>query len=207
MPFLFNLSLETSCNFKVRIENPNPLLQFLVESKGLIVLYLGHLYEIAVISCGKLATTEQGCFSLKDVIDSIDDPLKSQLLSIIIGDAMTLSEDAYGIDATIPDTRGYLFDSMKVDGISEGYKSSTKYLVRVCWNFKAASFFIGFSVGGRDYGVGVDGIVITVDFQERATFWLSCSVGARHVRALFQDAKEKAVRNKPDFRCKPMAKH
>ncbi|KAI3901233.1 hypothetical protein MKW92_027084 [Papaver armeniacum] len=81
-------------------------------------------------------------------------------------------------------------------------------------------FFIGFSVGGRDYGVGVDGIVITMDFQETETVWLSCrslnlffllsvhiflvgssiflvclqgcfSFGARHVRAIFQDAKEK----------------
>ncbi|KAI3846302.1 hypothetical protein MKW92_026235 [Papaver armeniacum] len=59
-------------------------------------MYLGDLYEIAVINCDKLATTEQGCFSLKAVIESIDDPLKSQLLSIIIGEAVYLSEHNYG---------------------------------------------------------------------------------------------------------------
>ncbi|XP_026397180.1 pumilio homolog 15-like [Papaver somniferum] len=47
-------------------------------------------------NCDKLATTEQGCFSLKAVIESIDDPLKSQLLSIIIGEAVYLSKHNYG---------------------------------------------------------------------------------------------------------------
>ncbi|KAI3919634.1 hypothetical protein MKW92_025167 [Papaver armeniacum] len=59
-------------------------------------IYLGDLYEIAVINCDKLATTEQGCFSLKAVIESIDDPLKFQLLSIIIGEAVYLSKHNYG---------------------------------------------------------------------------------------------------------------
>ncbi|KAI3854405.1 hypothetical protein MKW92_039512 [Papaver armeniacum] len=59
-------------------------------------MYLGDLYEIAVINCDKLAITEQGCFSLKAVIESIDDPLKSQLLSIIIGEAVYLSKHNYG---------------------------------------------------------------------------------------------------------------
>ncbi|KAI3877280.1 hypothetical protein MKX03_024215 [Papaver bracteatum] len=59
-------------------------------------IYLGDLYEIAVINCDKLATTEQGCFSLKAVIESIDEPLKSQLLSIIIGEAVYLSKHRYG---------------------------------------------------------------------------------------------------------------
>ncbi|KAI3854820.1 hypothetical protein MKX03_004213 [Papaver bracteatum] len=58
-------------------------------------MYLGDLYEIAVINCDKLATTEQGCFSLKAVTESIDDPLKSQLLSIIIGEAVYLSKHNY----------------------------------------------------------------------------------------------------------------
>ncbi|KAI3935579.1 hypothetical protein MKW92_031822 [Papaver armeniacum] len=59
-------------------------------------MYLGDLYEIAVMNCDKLAITEQGCFSLKAVIESIDDPLKSQLLSIIIGEAVYLSKHNYG---------------------------------------------------------------------------------------------------------------
>ncbi|KAI3854821.1 hypothetical protein MKX03_004214 [Papaver bracteatum] len=59
-------------------------------------MYLGDLYEIAVINCGKLATTEQGCFSLKAIIESIDDPLKTQLLSIIIDQTVFLSAHAYG---------------------------------------------------------------------------------------------------------------
>ncbi|RZC86765.1 hypothetical protein C5167_030119 [Papaver somniferum] len=59
-------------------------------------MYLGDLYEIAVINCNKLATTEQGCFSLKAVIESIDDPLKFQLLSIIIDQAVSLSAHEYG---------------------------------------------------------------------------------------------------------------
>ncbi|KAI3900930.1 hypothetical protein MKW98_026497 [Papaver atlanticum] len=59
-------------------------------------MYLGHLYEIAVINCVKIATTEQGCFSLKAIIESIDDPLKTQLLSIIIDQAVFLSAHEYG---------------------------------------------------------------------------------------------------------------
>ncbi|RZC47959.1 hypothetical protein C5167_040914 [Papaver somniferum] len=59
-------------------------------------MYLGDLYEIGVINCVKLATTEQGCFALKSIIDSIDDPLKTQLLSIIIGEAVFLSAHDYG---------------------------------------------------------------------------------------------------------------
>ncbi|KAI3900928.1 hypothetical protein MKW98_026495 [Papaver atlanticum] len=59
-------------------------------------MYMGDLYEIAVINCDKLATSEQGCFSLKAIIESIDDPLKSQLLSIIIGEAVYLSKHNYG---------------------------------------------------------------------------------------------------------------
>ncbi|XP_026439691.1 putative pumilio homolog 13 [Papaver somniferum] len=59
-------------------------------------MYLGDLYEIAVINCVKLSTTEQGCFALKSIIDSIVDPLKTQLLSIIIGEAVFLSAHDYG---------------------------------------------------------------------------------------------------------------
>ncbi|XP_026432062.1 putative pumilio homolog 16 [Papaver somniferum] len=59
-------------------------------------MYLGDIYEIAVINCIKLSTTEQGCFALKAIIDSIVDPLKTQLLSIIIGEAVFLSAHNYG---------------------------------------------------------------------------------------------------------------
>ncbi|KAI3878197.1 hypothetical protein MKX03_009724 [Papaver bracteatum] len=59
-------------------------------------MYLGDLYEIAVINCIKLSNTEQGCLALKAIIDSIDDPLKTQLLSIIIGEAVFLSAHDYG---------------------------------------------------------------------------------------------------------------
>ncbi|KAI3888945.1 hypothetical protein MKW92_038656 [Papaver armeniacum] len=59
-------------------------------------MYLGDLYEIAVINCVKLSTTEQGCFALKAIIDSIIEPFKTQLLSIIIGEAVFLSAHDYG---------------------------------------------------------------------------------------------------------------
>ncbi|KAI3931115.1 hypothetical protein MKW92_031814 [Papaver armeniacum] len=59
-------------------------------------LYLGNLYEIAVLNCIKLATTEQGCFSLKAIIESMEDPLNIQLLSIIIDQAVFLSAHEYG---------------------------------------------------------------------------------------------------------------
>ncbi|MCL7025054.1 hypothetical protein MKW94_007138 [Papaver nudicaule] len=57
---------------------------------------LHHIYEAAVAYCLELATTEQGVFSLKAVIESIDDPLKSYLLSIICNNALLLSGHAYG---------------------------------------------------------------------------------------------------------------
>ncbi|RZC50781.1 hypothetical protein C5167_019221 [Papaver somniferum] len=98
MPFLSNLSLETSCNFKVRglvhigdgtgiefgIDNELSLHQQL---RGCVLLKI--LLPLTVHGASirnKLATTEQGCFSLKVFIDLIDDPIKSQLLPIIIGD-------------------------------------------------------------------------------------------------------------------------
>ncbi|KAI3900929.1 hypothetical protein MKW98_026496 [Papaver atlanticum] len=88
---------------------------------------LGDLYEIAVINCDKLATTEQGCFSLKAVIESIDDPLKFQLLSIIIGQEVSLSAQEYGnfvvqhvlerhpntANLVCNELRGYLFSLSK----------------------------------------------------------------------------------------------
>ncbi|KAI3912353.1 hypothetical protein MKX01_013674 [Papaver californicum] len=57
---------------------------------------LNHLYEIAKIGCLELATTEQGCFSLKAVIDSIEDGPKTQLLSIILDQTGFLSAHRYG---------------------------------------------------------------------------------------------------------------
>ncbi|MCL7050112.1 hypothetical protein MKW94_001889 [Papaver nudicaule] len=57
---------------------------------------LEHIYEIAVAYCLELATTEQGVFSLKAVIECIDNPLKSHLLSIICNNALFLSGHPYG---------------------------------------------------------------------------------------------------------------
>ncbi|XP_026432333.1 pumilio homolog 12-like [Papaver somniferum] len=55
------------------------------------------IYETAVINCIDLATTKQGCISLKAVIKSIGDhPLHVALLSTILNNAAILSEHRYG---------------------------------------------------------------------------------------------------------------
>ncbi|KAI3838047.1 hypothetical protein MKW98_008998, partial [Papaver atlanticum] len=93
---------------------------------------------------------------------------------------------------TISDTRGYLFDSMKVGGICEGCKSSTKYFVRVLmtgnlmlsiWLAQVAEYWYKFA--GNIYKRSGFCSISLVCSQ-------GCfSVGARHVRALFEDAKKK----------------
>ncbi|KAI3854814.1 hypothetical protein MKX03_004207 [Papaver bracteatum] len=59
-------------------------------------MHLENMYETAAEYCLELATTEQGVFSLKAVIESKEDPLKTHLLSIILGQAVFLSAHRYG---------------------------------------------------------------------------------------------------------------
>ncbi|KAI3855352.1 hypothetical protein MKW98_026291 [Papaver atlanticum] len=60
------------------------ILRFCTYGKNML---LENIYETAAEYCLELATTEQGVFSLKAVIESIEDPLRTHLLSIILGQA------------------------------------------------------------------------------------------------------------------------
>ncbi|KAI3854822.1 hypothetical protein MKX03_004215 [Papaver bracteatum] len=80
------------------------------------------IYETAVINCIDLATTKQGCISLKAVIKSIGDhPLHVALLSTILDNAAILSEHRYGnyvVQDVLdhhPYTANHLFEIIRAD--------------------------------------------------------------------------------------------